>query len=148
MFIDLLQSENNCLSRGSWACRRRAVVFEWNWEKVDRVTLLDEFAYPVAKQVTSALVGSSLAFQFLLHLVPLFASSEQGMIRLPFLGGIERGIFRQISFRSCMATHVLVQLCSAFRGQLESWFEAAHAAARDDRYLIGEVLLNFEGENQ
>ena len=126
----------------------RAVVFEWNWEKVDRVTLLDEFAYPVAKQVTSALVGSSLAFQFLLHLVPLFASSEQGMIRLPFLGGIERGIFRQISFRSCMATHVLVQLCSAFRGQLESWFEAAHAAARDDRYLIGEVLMNYKGENQ
>lgn len=124
----------------------RAVFLEWNWEKVDRVILLDEFAYPVARQLTSALVGSSLAFQFLMHVVPLLATSDQGSILLPLVGGIERGIFRQICFRSCMATHVLVQLCSAFRSQLEIAFEAAHAAARDDRYLVGEVLMNYGGD--
>lgn len=125
-----------------------AVLLEWNWEKVDRVTLLDDFASPVARQLTSALVGSTLAFQLFLSLVPLFVRSEQGQVLLPILGGIDRGIFRQLGFRFCMATHVLVQLCSAFRGQLEGWFEAAHAAARDDRYLIGEILMNYDGENQ
>ena len=43
-----------------------------------------------------------------------------------------------------MAAHVLVQLASASTGRLETWFQAAHDAARDDRYLIGEILMNYE----
>ena len=126
----------------------RACLFEWDWEKVDRVTLLDEFASPIARQLASAVVGSTLSFIFLMHFVRFFVRSEQGMMAFPILGEIERGLFRQVAFRLCMVVHVVVQLCSSFRVQIEGWFEAAHSAARDDRYLIGEVLLNYERDER
>ena len=122
----------------------RAALLDWNWEKVDPVTLLEEFAYPITKQLLSALVGSALSFTLLMNVVPLLVRAEQGSLLLPLLGQVERGVFRQAAFRTCMAIHVIVQLCSANRGRLEGWFEAAHNAARDDRYLIGEVLMNYE----
>ena len=65
-------------------------------------------------------------------------------LHFPLVGAMGIGVFRMLMFRSCMALHVLFQLCSAFREQLERWFEAAHSAARDDRYLIGEVLMNYD----
>jgi E3 ubiquitin-protein ligase MARCH6 len=58
----------------------RAVFFDWEWDAVDRVKLLEEFARPITKQLASALVGSSLSFQFSLYLVPLLARFEQGSI--------------------------------------------------------------------
>ena len=60
------------------------------------------------------------------------------------MGLVEHGRFRMMTLRLCMALHIIVQLCSAFRAPLEIWFQAAHKAARDDRYLIGEVLMNYE----
>lgn len=59
-------------------------------------------------------------------------------------GNVERGLFQLIVFRACLAVHVLVQICSASRERLERWFQAAHDAARDDRYLIGEVLMDYD----
>lgn len=46
-----------------------------------------------------------------------------------------------------MASHVMLQLCSASKARLEGWFHAAHEAARDDRYLIGEVLMNHNPDD-
>lgn len=126
----------------------RACLFEWDWEKVDRVTLLDDFSSPIARQLASALVGSTLSFIFLMHFVRFLVRSEQGQMFFPILGEIDRGLFRQVAFRVCMVTHVVIQLCSAFRLPIEGWFEAAHSAARDDRYLIGEVLLNYERDDR
>ena len=45
-----------------------------------------------------------------------------------------------------MACHVLAQLCLTMRSPLAHWFQAAHKVARDDRYLIGEVLMNYEAD--
>jgi len=83
-----------------------------------------------------------------MHFVRFLVRSEQGLMTFPIFGEIERGLFRQVSFRVCMVVHVVIQLCSAFRVQIEGWFEAAHSAARDDRYLIGEVLLNYERDDR
>ena len=47
-----------------------------------------------------------------------------------------------------MAFHVIVQVSSASRSKFEGWFQAAHDAARDDRYLIGEVLMNYDPEDE
>jgi hypothetical protein len=58
----------------------RAVFLEWEWERVDKTSLLEEFARPAARQIASALVGSSLSFQFSLFMVPLIARFEQGGI--------------------------------------------------------------------
>lgn len=65
---------------------------------------------------------------------------------VPVVGSVAIGSFRMVAFRICLALHVLVQLCFAFRAPLESWFHAAHKVARDDRYLIGEVLMNYSPE--
>jgi hypothetical protein len=78
----------------------------------------------------------------------IFKVKKDG-VQLPFLGLVGIGSFGKTLFRLCMAVHILVQLASGFRSSIDGWFEAAHAAARDDRYLIGELLLNYnaEGDN-
>jgi hypothetical protein len=65
---------------------------------------------------------------------------------VPGIGSVATGSFRMAAFRICLALHVLVQLCVAFRAPLERWFQAAHKVARDDRYLIGELLMNYSAE--
>jgi E3 ubiquitin-protein ligase MARCH6 len=143
------------------------ILTSWDWTTVDETSLLEEFARPITKQVASALVGSSLSYQFALFAVPIFAKFVEGgvsgkfllakdnvpillltqnlrIFAVPFFGVVERGLLKMVLFRICMAVHVLVQLGSASRGRLEIWFQAAHDAARDDRYLIGEILMNYD----
>jgi hypothetical protein len=123
----------------------KAALVDWDWEKVDKSCLLVEFAIPISRQLTSSLVGSMVSFILLLNVVPLIIRTENGIVALPFLGEVERGFFRQLVFRSCMTSHIIVQLCSSCRGQLELWFESAHNSAKDARYLVGEVLINYDG---
>ncbi|KAG7357135.1 ring-variant domain containing protein [Nitzschia inconspicua] len=120
------------------------VFRNWEWDAVDRMPLLDEFARPVTRNLASALVGSSLSFYILVYLFEAAFPIQDNAIIFPIIGLVGKGTFRMFSFRLCMVIHVLFQLASSFRGSVNSWFEAAHEAARDDRYLIGEVLLNYE----
>lgn len=147
----------------------RSVLSDWEWDAVDHVKLLEDFARPITRQLASALVGSSLSFYFSLYLVPLLARHEEGgvvgkclkwrcclsissninLIKcciVPVIGQIDPGLFRKALFRLCMGFHIIVQLGSASRARLEGWFDAAHEAARDDRYLIGEILMNYDEE--
>jgi E3 ubiquitin-protein ligase MARCH6 len=126
----------------------QAAIVDWDWEKVDKTCLLDEFAIPIARQLASSLVGSALSFILLLNLMPFVIRSEHGKVALPMIGLVERGLFRQLVFRCCMISHIIVQLCSSFRSQLDRWFESAHNSAKDARYLIGEILMNYEGDNR
>ena len=58
----------------------RSVLIEWEWDCVDRVVLLEEFAYPVSKQVGSALVGSFLSFHLsIMIVVMIFRLDESGV---------------------------------------------------------------------
>lgn len=122
----------------------KSVLVNWEWDTVDRVALLDNFARPLTRQVASALVGSSLSWQFAIFLAPLVVQVEKGGYVLPVFGLVGRGVFRMMLFRVCTVIHVAIQLCSAHRGRIESWFQVAHEAARDDRYLVGEILMNYE----
>lgn len=121
-----------------------SALMHWEWEKVDRVKLLDEFARPITRHLASSLVGSVLSFQLIVYLAKVLAGYSLGAFQVPLATTAGMGRFRMITFRVCMTLHILFQLCSAFRAQLERWFAAAHGAARDDRYLIGEVLMNYE----
>ena len=67
---------------------------------------------------------------------------------VPLVGLVAYGVLRRILYRACLAIHILVQLGSSFRNVLDGWFVAAHKAARDDRYLIGEILLNYEAPEE
>ena len=46
-------------------------------------------------------------------------------------------------FRTFVITSISIQLLNSKKHGLGRWFEAAHKIARDDRYLIGEILLNY-----
>jgi len=122
----------------------RSVIVDWEWEHVDRVALLDEFARPVARQVSSALVGSTICWQIIVQLAPSFLQAGNGGFMLPLFGQVEYGIFRIVMFRLCAIGHVGVQLCTAHRRRIQQWFRFAHDAARDDRYLVGEILMNYD----
>jgi E3 ubiquitin-protein ligase MARCH6 len=45
----------------------RSVLFDWEWESVDRTVLLDEFAFPILKQIVIALLGSFSSFLISLY---------------------------------------------------------------------------------
>lgn len=119
-----------------------AAVLRWEWDKIDKVKLVDEFARPITRHLASSLVGSLLSFQFLLVVLQLLGGLNSTGLQLPIVGEVGIGLLRLSLFRVCMALHVIFQLCSAFHTRLEQLYEAAHSAARDDRYLVGEVLMN------
>lgn len=125
----------------------KASSFDWDWEQVDKTVLLDDFAVPIARQLASTLVGSLLSFMVVLNVFLSLTGNEGSRIALPLFGVVERGVFYQAIFRCCMVSHIGVQLCSSFRGQLNVWLESAHKAAKDARYLVGEILVNYQGEN-
>lgn len=119
-------------------------VFQnWEWDTIDKTLLLEDFARPVARELASALIGSSLSFQILLYLVSMAFPVWGKEITFPLFGSIGQFGFRLSAYRFCVVAHVLFQLASSFRCSIDGWFEAAHEAARDDRYLVGEMLLNY-----
>lgn len=124
----------------------RSVLLNWEWDSLDRTVMIEEFARPTTKEIASALVGSALSYQVALYAFTAIFSLRQGGFTLPIVGFVELGILRKSLFQFCMAVHVLFQIGSRSRAGIDRWFEAAHEAARDDRYLIGEFLMNHNGE--
>jgi E3 ubiquitin-protein ligase MARCH6 len=117
------------------------------WDKVDHDVLLAECVYPIATQATLALFLPSMLFAVWLLCLGFLSHENVGMV-LPRFGLIFEGVFRQHVFRALTAVTVTVQLFLLSSVQLREWFEVLHKAARDDRYLVGEMLLNyFEDEN-
>ena len=56
------------------------------------------------------------------------------------------GRHRLYVFRLASVSTLLVQLCISFRKHIQRWFGAVHKTARDDRYLIGEILMNYRAD--
>jgi len=110
----------------------KSILLRWEWDAVDHVPMIHECALPVAKQLSIPLVVSSLYYAAWLLVSSIFGSYE------------EYGQYRRIAFRISCAVTVMAQLCITFDYQIRAWFRAAHNAARDDRYLIGEILLNYD----
>ena len=67
---------------------------------------------------------------FNLNIVPLV-----GVLKKTFLAKILHQIYSSII--------ICLQLSRAFSKSLESWFDAVHKEAREDRYLVGEILMNY-----
>lgn len=120
----------------------KCVIFDWEWEAVDRSVLIDEFALPTTREVTSTFVGSLVSYRIVFYMISSLFKSQHG-IAIPFFGIVENGTVRKCIFRFCMMVHVLFQIGSRSNDKINLWFECAHGAARDDRYLIGEILLNY-----
>lgn len=52
------------------------------------------------------------------------------------------------AFRIMSGLVLVSRLSFACHTMLHHWFKAAHQAARDDRYLVGEVLMDYVPENK
>jgi len=61
---------------------------------------------------------------------------------------MDRALIVMILYRSFSLIIVSLQLCMCFQEPLKEWFEKAHNAARDERYLMGEILLNYEASKK
>jgi E3 ubiquitin-protein ligase MARCH6 len=107
----------------------RAVLLNWEWDKVDPVVLLHDCAMPVAVELFWTLfcpLACLVACVFYLE-------SVQDLARMVFV-------------RTILAIACTAQVGRVWSGQLKTWFQAVHRTARDDRYLIGQILINHEQE--
>uniref|UniRef100_A0A7S2MEA0 RING-type E3 ubiquitin transferase n=1 Tax=Helicotheca tamesis TaxID=374047 RepID=A0A7S2MEA0_9STRA len=136
------QGENGHIARSFeifWAALRN-----WEWDKVDGVTLLKECTIPIARQLSIALLSPLLAYVGFLALYRVVSGGRDAVgIVLPIVGFVEKGVYQMFLFRSFAFTVLAIQLAVAFQYPLQKWFQAAHKAARDDRYLVGEILMNY-----
>eukprot|EP00529_Nitzschia_sp_RCC80_P006381 CAMPEP_0113525002 /NCGR_PEP_ID=MMETSP0014_2-20120614/46504_1 /TAXON_ID=2857 /ORGANISM="Nitzschia sp." /LENGTH=1473 /DNA_ID=CAMNT_0000423125 /DNA_START=65 /DNA_END=4486 /DNA_ORIENTATION=+ /assembly_acc=CAM_ASM_000159 len=123
----------------------KSILDGWQWDRVDKTVLLDDFTRPVAKHLASSLLGSFLSF-FVVHaVIVLIFSTEEGGIALP--GDVDMGTVNRFLFRFCMAMHIVVQIIANCQESISRAFEIAHEAARDDRYLVGELLIDFNRDD-
>jgi E3 ubiquitin-protein ligase MARCH6 len=119
-----------------------STLLHWEWDVVDHEVLLQECAFPVARQILIALATPSVLFfgwLFSLRMVQL----ETANVVLPVFGEVENALYRTCVFRVYAIVTLLAQLAAANQPALRSWFQVAHKAARDSRYLEGEILLNY-----
>lgn len=107
----------------------RAVWLNWEWDKVDPVVLLQDCAMPVTVELFWTLfcpLACLVACVF--YLEPL------------------EGFARMVFVRTILAVACTAQVGRVWSDQLKTWFKAVHRTARDDRYLIGQILINHEEE--
>eukprot|EP00986_Skeletonema_menzelii_P002841 scaffold833_cov145-Skeletonema_menzelii.AAC.1 len=94
----------------------------WEWDKLDKKALLTDLSLPIFRHLaTSCLVPWAVA---------------------NFLSQTSVDISSTI-LRLIIVATILIDYVSSSKESLQRWFEAAHKIARDDRYLIGEILQNY-----
>jgi E3 ubiquitin-protein ligase MARCH6 len=103
-------------------------ICRFEWDKVDARLLLNDVSIPIAFDLTLELGGPMLVLLL-------------SFLKFPFYPVARRRLVTRTCLFLC--TMLLSQTQKVWRSRLRRWFEAAHRVARDDRYLIGEVLLNY-----
>ena len=104
----------------------KAIVGNWEWDQVDEVELLHDCAIPLVVELFWTLFFPVATLGVCVLLAPQLS-----------------GLIRTILVRSVVVLTCSVQLGRVRKDQLRRFLDAAHKAARDDRYLIGEVLMNY-----
>jgi E3 ubiquitin-protein ligase MARCH6 len=130
-------SDDNATKRGlSWQGKHgrmarfwgiwKSIFQGWEWDQVDEVLLLHECAAPIVVELSYTLIFPLLVYALCL-------------IRFPLLSGFTRAV----CVRSILALTCCIRVGRAWKDQLRRFFDVAHKTARDDLYLIGEILMNF-----
>lgn len=114
-----------------------AILVHQEWDKIDRALLMDDFLSPLFHFLL-ALFAVPVACLILAETLLHFDSS---------LGTYLGGLLPTHSYQSFMLCSLSLQIALKFKDILDLWYEAAHKTARDHRYLIGEVLQNYESES-
>ena len=117
---DFWQGENGII--GTSLKSMVAFANGWEWDKLDRKALLQDLSLPIFRNLAvSCFVPWSIATLL----------SSAGLI-------VSLSVFRLI-----IVATVSIDYVSSSKESLQRWYEAAHKIARDDRYLIGEILQNY-----
>ncbi len=103
------------------------VILGWEWDKVDKRKLLQDCAFPVLRHLV-------IAFAFPMMAVAVVA---------PLVDAAGRQIGTTTMFRIFATVSMVIDFLNSSKRSLTRWFEVAHKVARDDRYLVGEILLNY-----
>merc|ERR1719203_39444 len=106
------------------------VLERWEWEKVDSTVLIRNCLLPIAMELAICINCSFLMFVFVHYVFPIKL--------VPFFTDL--GLYRIVCLRISLFMVITTRLCSSYNSVIHHWFQAAHKAARDDRYLIGEQL--------
>jgi len=115
-----------------------SVIFHSEWDKVDRVALLDESTIPLTRQLLLTLLGPTVTYFTFFFAIRVFRQNRQLLPK-----GTYSNFYKMIVYDIFTIVVVLLQLIAKFRSKLQNWFVAVHNAARDDRYLIGVILLDY-----
>lgn len=106
-----------------------AFILGWEWDKVDKQSLLQDCALPLSKHLMIACA------------VPIVVLSLAAALPLSSVIGRQFGLTAM--FRVVVLVSIVVDFVYSSKHSLQRWFQAAHRIARDDQYLIGEMLLNY-----
>ena len=131
--VNSFQGKNGAV--GTFMKTITAIFVENEWDKIDRAVLLDEFLIPLTRQLLVLLVAPIVA------LFLAFAAAQLS----PFINNIlKEGTFRSCLYRYSIFNVVIIQLALGFQDALSMWYKRAHKTARDHRYLVGQILLNYQ----
>lgn len=121
-----------------------AVFLRGEWDQVDPDILIRDCINPIALKVSQVLYFPCMIVGIWVLCLNGTELERVGVV-VPQMGLVFEGLFRMYVFRGLCVIAIAVQSALAFREELKAWFQVVHKAARDDRYLIGEVLLNHGG---
>ena len=130
--INRWQGEHGII--GNFAKTLAAILTKSEWDKIDQVVLVDECLVPVARQLLILLFAPIVALIFA-FVAAQFSPYLQSTVKVD--------IFRVYLYRYSTVNVVIMQLAFGFQDALSSWYKAGHEAARDHRYLVGKILLNY-----
>ena len=103
------------------------IVQGWEWDQVDVSVLYKDCIWPI------------LRLLLVIFVVP-------GIVCIAPAGWFVENQAYPISLlvKSSAAALFGMHLGMSCEGQILNWFNAVHQTARDDRYLIGQLLMNYE----
>jgi E3 ubiquitin-protein ligase MARCH6 len=132
------QGEEGAIGR----CFKALVTFAvgWEWDKLDKEAMLQDCVLPIFRQLLVACLAPTIVTLLILF---LYCNATGNAAKTFLVGGNEETASATLLFRFLVVATSSTQLLISCKSGIQKWFEAAHKIARDDRYLIGEILLNY-----
>lgn len=147
IFVDALaEAETDSTNHSGWQGQHGyvasfistlySILVNQEWDKIDHISLVREFLFPVTCQI--AFVALAPICAFILAFTVTQGSPSFAQI-------FEEELFRAYLYRNAVVCVVSIKLAIGFQKTLEKWYSTAHNTARDHRFLVGEELQNYAG---
>jgi hypothetical protein len=119
---------------GRFFTRMSDILLGQEWDVIDEAALVDELLRPVMKVLVTIILAPVTAI-ISVHVMSKFIPFMQVLV--------EDDIARNNVMRYTLASAMSMISLIASKEMLQSWYIKAHKTARDHRYLVGELLVNY-----